>query len=98
MFPKGRLIQGLRDITKRVDLQIYETSPGKLVFSETYLSCIWDCNSWSLNHGIFWLPAQSLNILLNYYKKLLIAWFKLENYLRYLNKRKTFVDQIGRIL
>ena len=42
-----RLIERLRDISKRADLQISETSPGRLVkdvFSETSLRLITDMN------------------------------------------------------
>ena len=42
------LIQCLRDISKRSDLQISETSPGRFIssFLRDAFSCICDCNSW----------------------------------------------------
>ena len=42
------LIQCLRDISKRFDLQISETSPGRFIsgFLRDAFSRIWDCNSW----------------------------------------------------
>ena len=74
-----RLMQRLRDISKRADLQISEMSPVRCIkdvspktkdvseisqiFSETSLCCIWDCNWLLLNWGIFWLPIDLLACL-----------------------------------
>ena len=72
-------------------------------FSETSLSCIWDCNSWPLNWGIVHLRHCYLFIYLrvfiffsklNYCRKLFRAWFQLEIYAGYLYKRKTFLSQM----
>ena len=68
------------------------------IFPETSLSCIWDSNSLLSNWGIFlatyWSICVTLNILQNYYKKFLRAWFKPKIYLGYLYKRKTSLDQM----
>ena len=105
-----RVIQRFRDISKRVDLKISETSARRLIkdvsseatmiFSETSLSCIWDCSSGPSNYGIVHLRHGYLFIYLrvfiffsklNEYRKLFRACFKQEIYLGYLYKRKTFL-------
>ena len=66
-----RLKQRLRDISKRADLQIWDVSreiylkrllrdisETSQAFSEMSLSCIWDCNSWLSNWGMFWQPVH----------------------------------------
>ena len=110
------LIHSPRDNSKRADLQISETSPGRLiedvssetspilfrfsqrpiwVASETVILGV-QTNAFFGNLFIY-LRVFLFFAKLNWYRKLLRAWFKLEIYLQYLYKRITFSDQIGRL-
>ena len=83
-----RFIQCLRDISNLVDLQISEVSSVRpirkflfrdiseisQIFSETFLSCICVCNTWSSNLGIVLATCSfaqtSLNILENKHRSI----------------------------
>ena len=105
-----RLKQRIRDISKRTDLQISETSPGRLIKDislETSLRSLRHSQRrfWVASEAVILCPQTksffgNLFIYLRVFTsqnnvKLLRAWFKLEIYLGYLYKRKAFFDQMG---
>ena len=112
--PLRRLIQCLREISKRADLQISETSLERLIidnssvmshrslrFSQGRLSVASETVILGLQIKAFfgylfiYLQVFTFSAKLNWYRKLLRAWFKLEIYLQYLRKWVTFLDQMG---
>ena len=82
-----RLTQRLRDVSDRADLQISETSLMRSikdvssemshVFSDTSLSCIWDCNSLPSNWRVI-LPNLRPTHLKTFYQSTTESWSEVD--------------------